>query len=425
MQSEDSAATTWSGPVAEGERIATMDILRGFALLGIFLMNIEFFNRPLQDFSSGLPIAHGIDHLAGWLIYVFVQGKFWVLFSLLFGMGFAVMRDRAAAAGRPFLGLYLRRVLLLAAFGLAHIVLVWVGDILFAYALGALALLVFMNVRGHALWVLGAMFYFGIAALWILIGWAMGFMPPEAAEPMAREMAVYAAEGQAAAAIYGQGSFFEITQLRIADYFGFLFANAVLFQLPMMLGTFLIGTWLVRSGRIQRANEHRRFFAVLGLVGVLLAALFISASLSVGTYFDPSTGFAKAMVAMGLMAMGNMPLSLAYLSAVVLLCTLPNMAKGLSVFAPAGRMALTNYLSQSLICSLVFYGYGLGLFGDLGRAAQVGFVFVVFSAQLLFSHAWMARFSVGPAEALWRAGTYLQRPHWKRTQRLPEVQRGG
>lgn len=413
MQNETTATTSFNGPVAEGERIATMDILRGFALLGIFLMNIEFFNRPLQDFSTGLPLGEGIDHLAGWLIYVFVQGKFWVLFSLLFGMGFAVMRDRAAAAGKPFFGQYLRRTLLLAAFGLTHIVLIWVGDILFAYAMGALLLLAFMNVRGHALWVLGATLYFGMAGFWMLIGWAMGHMPPEAVEPMAREMAAFAAEGQKAAVVYAQGGFAEITQVRITDYFGFLFANAVMFQLPMMVGTFLIGTWLVRSGRIQRAAEFRRFFAVLGVVGAVLASFFIAASVGVGTHFDPSTGYAQSMVAMGLMAIGNLPLSLAYLSAIVLLCTLPSAAKGLSILAPAGRMALTNYLSQSLICSLVFYGYGLGLFGELGRAAQVGFVFAVFAAQVAFSHFWLSRFGVGPLEALWRAGTYLQAPDWK------------
>jgi uncharacterized protein len=413
MQNGTSATTGFNGPVAEGERIATMDILRGFALLGIFLMNIEFFNRPLQDFSNGLPIAEGLDHVAGWLVYVFVQGKFWVLFSLLFGMGFAVMRDRAAAARRPFLGQYLRRTILLAAFGLTHIVLIWVGDVLFAYSLGALVLLAFMNVRGHALWVIGAMMYFGTAALLTLLGWALSFLPPEAAEPMAQQMAAFALEGQKASVIYAQSGFAEITEQRIADYFGFLFANAVIFQLPMMLGTFLIGTWLVRSGRIQRAAEHRRFFAVLGVIGVVFAAVFIAASLSVGTHFDATTGFAQSTVAMGLMVMGNMPLSLAYLSAIVLLCTLPSAAKGLSVLAPAGRMALTNYLSQSLICSLVFYGYGLGLFGELGRAAQVGFVFAVFAAQVAFSHFWLSRFGVGPLEALWRAGTYLQAPDWK------------
>ena len=403
-----------AAPVADGERIATMDILRGVALLGIFLMNIEFFTRPLQSFSGGLPSGEGLDHLAGWLVYVFVQGKFWVLFSLLFGMGFALMHERAQAAGRPFAGLYLRRTVLLGLFGLGHIVLVWVGDILLAYALGALLLMAFMQVRGHWLWVLGVAMYVGMAGLWCLGGFAMSFIPESAMGPVQAEMAAIAAQGDAAAEVYKHGDFAAITAQRIDDYFGFLFTGAVLYQLPMLLGAFLVGTWLLRSGRVREAAANRGFFIKLAVSGLLVGGAFIAASLAIGTSFDPVADFAAATMAMGVMALGNLPLSLAYLSVVVLLCTLPGPARLLAVFAPAGRMALTNYLTQSLVASLLFYGYGLGWFGDVGRAAQVGLVVVVFALQLAFSHWWLARFRYGPMEWLWRAGTYLRVPAFRR-----------
>ena len=117
--------------------------MRGFALLGIFLMNIEYFNRTLSSLGQGMPRGlTGIDWFASWFIAYFVQGKFWTIFSLLFGMGFAVMMTRAEQAGREFKIVYLRRVLALAVFGAAHFVLLWEGDILFSYAVGALMLMI-------------------------------------------------------------------------------------------------------------------------------------------------------------------------------------------------------------------------------------------------------------------------------------------
>ena len=144
-------------PVAEGQRIEALDVVRGFALLGIFLMNIEWFNRPLAAFNEGMPRGlTGADWGASWFIAYFVQGKFWTIFSLLFGMGFAVMLVRAERAGREFTKVYLRRILALAVFGALHFIYVWEGDILFSYAVGALALLIVLYGRARPLLVAGA-----------------------------------------------------------------------------------------------------------------------------------------------------------------------------------------------------------------------------------------------------------------------------
>lgn len=160
-------------PVAASQRIEALDVVRGFALLGIFLMNIEWFNRPLTTFGEGMPRGlTGMDWWASWFIAYFVQGKFWTIFSLLFGMGFAVMLLRAERAGRAFTRLYLRRILALAVFGAAHYLYVWEGDILFSYAVGAFALLIVLYGK----------------ALPILIGCAalagLGFIPD--ADPLFR-----------------------------------------------------------------------------------------------------------------------------------------------------------------------------------------------------------------------------------------------
>ncbi len=129
-------------PVATNQRIEALDVVRGFALLGIFMMNIEFFNRTFSSFNEGiLATTTGIDWAASHFVNYFVAGKFWTIFSLLFGMGFAVMMIRAERTGREFKKVYLRRVLALGVFGAAHYIFGWEGDILFSYAIGALALM--------------------------------------------------------------------------------------------------------------------------------------------------------------------------------------------------------------------------------------------------------------------------------------------
>lgn len=405
-------ATSASSPVTERERLPVMDVLRGFALLGIFLMNIEFFTRPLQFFQGGVVPSSGLDHALGLAIYVLVQGKFWVLFALLFGMGFALMRERAVVAERPFVGLYLRRALLLALFGALHIVFLWVGDILLAYAIAALFLLLCMKLRGNAAWVLGTLIYLLVTGLWLFIGVFLMSVPEHGLEPIRQEMAALVEEGLRAAAVYRDGGFVEIIGQRLAD-FQFLFTGALIFQIPMMLGVFLIGSWLVDSGRLVDPVAHRGFFVKLAIGGLLLGGLGVAASVTVGTQFDLVEDIAESTVALGLMALGNLPLALGYLAIVVLLATGP-LARSLAVLVPAGRMALTLYLMQSVIATFLFYGYGLGLYGELGRTEQVIIVFAVFAVQVAFAHWWLARFRMGPMEWLWRTGIYLQRSPFRR-----------
>lgn len=403
-----------AGPVAEGERIAVLDMLRGFALLGIFLINVEWFARPLQDMIAGVGPGEGLDGQVGALVYLLVQGKFWVLFSLLFGMGFALMHQRAEAAGRPFIGLYLRRSLLLALFGLVHIAFVWTGDVLFTYALASLGLLAFLPVRGPALWLAGLGLYVAVPLLSLLGGLALGLLPASALAPVQEDMRALAAAGQAAAAVYREGDFLAVSAQRWAEYFGWIFPQATLYHLPMALGCFLIGAWLLRSGRLADLSAQRGFFLALAIGGGLAGGALLALGASLGLRFDPVAEFPRASLASGLMMLGNLPLSLAYLALFLLLASLPGPRRLFGLLAPAGRMALTNYLAQTLLCSLVFYGYGLGVFDAMGRTAQLGFVVLVFTAQLLFSHAWLARFRFGPLEWLWRAGTYLRLPPLRR-----------
>lgn len=392
------------------DRLHLMDALRGFALLGILLMNIEFFNRSVHDFMSGIDTSPGASGSAAWIIYVFVQGKFWVLFSLLFGMGFALMQDRLEGSGRPFGRLYFRRTLALMAFGLLHIVLLWPGDILFAYSITALILMAFLQVRGVAVLITGLGLYFGVSALWALLGWAMGFMPEEAKAEMATEMVKGIELGQQSDRIYGSGGFIEISLHRASEYFVVMFQTVLMFQVPMALGVFLLGAWLLRSGRIQNAGAHLRFWLLTLVLGTLVGAFFIRASLGVGVSFDLKTGMGDALLAAGLMALGSLPLSMAYLSAFVLAFESGLGARVLGLLAPAGRMALTHYLLQSLVCGLLFYGYGLGWYGEVDRWGQVQIALLIFAAQVALSPLWLRHFRYGPLEWFWRGLTYGHLP---------------
>ena len=153
-------------PVAAGERIQALDVVRGFALIGIFLMNVEFFNRVMSGIGEGMPLGlTGLDWFASWFVTYFVQGKFWTIFSMLFGMGFAVMLTRAERADRGFIAPYLRRILALAVFGAVHYIFIWQGDILFSYAMAAGALMILLYGKWKPI----------VLALLVLIG--VGFIP--------------------------------------------------------------------------------------------------------------------------------------------------------------------------------------------------------------------------------------------------------
>ena len=217
------------------------------------------------------------------------------------------------------------------------------------------------------------------------------------------------AAAAAAAQVYAQGSYGEVVLQRARD-FGSVAIQGLLMVVPMALGVFMLGAWLVRSGRVHDVAAQRGFYARMAAWTLPLGAVFVALAMAVGSSFDGMRQMGPMMAASGLMMLGSLPLALGYLSLLVLGLGLPGISRVLGWLAPAGRMALTHYLLQSLIASTLFYGYGFGLWGELGRAAQVLLVLVVFAVQALASHWWLARHRFGPMEWLWRWLTYGTRP---------------
>ncbi|HEU0153396.1 MAG TPA: DUF418 domain-containing protein [Arenimonas sp.] len=407
-------------PVAPHERIEAMDVLRGFALLGILLMNIEGMVGPLLGAMTGIdPALSGADRWADALVYVFVQGKFYPLFSLLFGMGFAVMMQRAEAAGRPFLGIYLRRILALLAIGLAHALLVWSGDVLVSYALLAFPLmLLFRRTPVDRLPAWGIAFILAPSLFFLLMGGmvSLAMMSPGGSAEMEKAMAAQGAEMaavlEAQRQAFGAGTWAEGVAQRGEDLVHML--GYLAFFGWQILGLFLLGAWFVRSGAMARPGEFPILYAQLRKVGwpVGLAMVLVSCLIA------PSTDFSRsdlpATAAMGLFNVGGTLMALGYLALIQRGLQSAAAASRLRWLAPAGRMALTNYLLQSLVCTWIFSGWGLGFAGQLPRAWQLPFVLVFFLLQVLLSQAWLARFRIGPMEWLWRSATYLRWPPLRR-----------
>src|SRR4249919_1511232 len=458
---ETPMSTTTFSPVAANERIVTLDVIRGVALLGIT----------------------GLDYWAGWFVHVFVRGKFWTMFSLLFGMGFAVMLTRAELAGRDFFKPYVRRTLALAVFGTLHYILLWAGDILFSYAMGAAFLLVIFHARPNVLMfigaaaiasgaVLGTLTALHVAKLpWppflalgvpvLLLGacaWAvaraplkalrnlglmlylvpcMGLMVFSALSPQAtqaerdrialREAATPAKKAEVRkeiaetakarkehveeianeARVMSRGSYAEAVAWR-AQHFPKQASQDLGFALFFVTGMFLLGAWFVRSGLMANPGAHLDVFGKLAMFGLPLGLGVSVIAAAIATTHIPGQNDALFQFSMGLSLIGNLAACLGYVGVVVLL--FHSRFRGwVAPFAPAGRMALTNYLTQSVVGTLFFYGYGLGHYGT-GRAWQLLFVVVVFAVQLVVSRWWLSRFRYGPMEWLWRSFTYLSLP---------------
>lgn len=461
-------------PVPTNERIHALDIVRGFALIGIFLMNVEWFTRPITFLGSGVdPSLSGIDYAASWGIYTFVQGKFWTLFSLLFGMGFAVMLGRAESADRAFVTPYVRRIIGLFLFGSAHFVVLWTGDILHNYAVTAVLLLLIVTRSWKAWWstlasvaaIGGAMFAFdakfdsmvmtamlllvvalfmffihrgGIARYWkfgvalyslpMVLGLVFFAVKPLLPEKPAKEVAAETAkqdkqlaerivernkEAAEETRIYSQAGYLESVRHRAVQYQADLpdAAGLSVLALPM----FLIGFWFVRAGVVAEWRRHLPLFRRIASWTLPLGLAMTFYSVWSHPSFSPGDGReTSTQIARVLFQWAALPLSIGYFSAVICLLGTDLGSRILSPLRFAGQMALSNYIGATIAGTFFFSGYGLGYWGQVGRAGQVLFVLAVFGTQLVISYFWLKAFRYGPLEWLWRAITYWTLPPMRR-----------
>lgn len=405
-----------NGPVPPGERIHALDVIRGFALLGVLLMNIEYFQRPMQAIMLGFNTEQaGLDHAVAWFSFAFIQGKFYTMFSLLFGLGFVVFLDRALQRGVGAKALFARRLLALALFGAAHAFLIWSGDILLIYGTVGFLLLLFTRTPARRLWKWGvALLLFPVALMWLF---ALGIqvvlsMPDASAEMLAGietgRVALLAdlARGEA---VYTAGTWWEAVQWRVHEWRSLYLGGGFLFFVPLVLGAFLIGAAFGRAGVFSDLAGNQPLFRRMMWVGY---AVGLPGAIVWGMHapgmdtFMPSYGGAALFT---LSIVVNISLCLAYIGTLMVL--LHRGHAWLMRLAPVGRMALTNYLMHSVVFTLVFYGYGFGLYGEYGRAVATLMALALYGFQVWFSGWWLARHRMGPMESVWRTLTYGRGAH--------------
>ncbi len=398
-------------PTSASERIEVLDVLRGFALFGILLVNMIAFGHVMMA-AATLPLDYdtALDRAAGWVIRWLAEGKFYSLFSLLFGLGFTLQMMRAEAKGRRFVPVYLRRSLTLLVIGVLHGVLLWVGDILAIYAVLGVLLLLFRHMRPRNLliWAVVMLLLPSLFMIGANLLLAFARQDPAAATQIeamfAESSAAARAEIERASAIYTTGSFAEITAQRAKELVEMWLTTV--FILPNIFAMFLVGACIGKCGVLADLDGHRTLLARLciwGLgLGLPLNAVYASLIGSL-VRTEPSWPLVIAVFAQ---AVGAPLLALGYMSGLALLWRLSRWQARLRGLAPLGRMALTNYLLQSLIATTIFYGYGLGLFGQTGIAAGVLITIAIYLVNYAVSHWWLGRYRFGPVEWLWRTLTY-------------------
>lgn len=372
---------TPDAPTPPNERLEVIDILRGVALLGIFSVNMLFFSSAAGYFGL---TGSWPGRVNGWLealIRIFAQGAFYSLFSFLFGLGFALQLRR----GRASLPRFRRRLFVLLGIGLVHAVLIWYGDILLTYAAAGFVLTLFAFRRTWVL-VAGALTFFALSS-----GSYLGFLDLGLAgrAPWLNL--------QTFNQTFSAGSYLEVVayQLRMVGREVLNFPSF----LPTVLWLFLLGALAGRTELFSRPNR-RVWFGILAAalpVALIFKGMYAYWFLT-GTYHPFALGFSFAI--------GGPALMFVYLSSLSLLLQRPVWQRRLSGFGAAGRMALSNYLAQSVVCTLLFNGYGLGYFGDLGLVVTLPLVVAIFALQVAFSRVWLAHFRFGPAEWVWRSLTY-------------------
>ncbi|WP_210561950.1 DUF418 domain-containing protein [Psychrosphaera aestuarii] len=500
-------------PVKTQERIVIMDLLRGFALIGILLMNIEWFNRPISELLSFDYSSTGADYASSWLVLVFVQGKFYKLFALLFGMGFAVMLLRAEQVGRPFKAWFTRRMLVLYLIGLAHMAFLWGGDILHDYAVGGMMLLgvvllmrtkrfakrnrpaVYAKIGFYMIFIpltisviAGAVYGTVKDQTEMKVGWqkeqqvilladkliaeskengtfnltqaqydalknsdnseydhaaddissevteqdsnsealtesdsvtdTQELIEPELTNEQLAQKRLEAAQkrdfryAKEAESLLNP-SYLEVTKYRW-DYAVSNLSNSIIFGLGVILPLFLVGYWLVASGKMSNIEKHRTFFKVMCVGGL---AFGIPVSIGAALIMNhPATKGAIEInsVSNSLFYFGQFALCSGYLGAIALLSLKAGFVRWFGWLSPIGKMALTNYIMHSVILSSIFYGYGFAQFGNIPRSEQMLMVVAIIVFQAIVSSLWLRVFNYGPLEWLWRCATYMKLQPMKR-----------
>jgi uncharacterized protein len=394
-----------AAPIAPSGRNTAIDTLRGFGVLGILIMNIQYFSMIQGAYFN--PTAYGdLTGINMWvwiLSHIFADQKFMTVFSILFGAGVIMIVSRIEAGGGSALKIYYRRIIMLILIGLAHAYLLWSGDILVAYGCCGLVVYLFRKARPSRLLIFGMLSISVSTAIYLFFGWSMKFWPPEA--------------------ITGMMEFWkptsEMIQIEIAarqdgwlGQLGYRIPNAIFMQTFVFAiwagwrsgGLMLIGMALYKFGVIT-GERSRKFYAYMAVLGFIVGLPLVSYGIVRNFRADWSIYF-SFFYGIQFNYWGSLFIGMAYIGVIMLICKTVRFKNTVKPLAAVGQMALTNYLFQTLICTTIFNGHGFGLFGEMPRYGQILIVFGIWIIQLIISPIWLSHFRFGPLEWFWRSLTY-------------------
>jgi uncharacterized protein len=404
---------TSSKPVLSGEREVFMDILRGFAIFGILIANLTAGGLgwgPNVDVESPFLLPE-LDKQLDFLYTVFIEGKFYSIFSLLFGWGIALQIKRGENSGTHSTGIVKRRLMFMLLLGTVHM-LIWPGDIVLFYAILGFCLLPLRRFSNKTLLITAI-----ILILSPIILYAAKIIWPWVNEPadIARAAGQYtdqyffgSVEDIDPDAWVQSNSWRDVFLYNISGFFyrfGYLFFVS---RIPKVLGMFLLGYVLGRSDFFKNFYQNKKviyWIIGLGLFIGLPANYFLAYYTSnfASDYYGLKLNGLFQTIAY---ALGVVPLGMAYTGMLMVFFQTQTGKKILSIFAPVGRMAFTNYIMHSLVCQFVFLGPGLGYGGLLGTFYLTVFGILFYFLQILTSTLWLKYMNYGPAEWVWRSLTY-------------------
>ncbi len=388
-------------PVQQTERIVSIDVLRGVALLGILVMNIQSF--AMIDDAYFIPIASpldftGINQLVWIVSRIFADQKFMSIFSMLFGAGVIIMTSRAEEKGRSAIGFHYRRNFILLIIGMLHAYLLWNGDILYTYAMCSFFVFLFRKMKPHWLILMSIVFL----AVPVLLSLESPWIPeiPDQ-ESIQKELSIYRGDwlGQVGFRLF----FVILFQTIIFAFYLFWRVSAMMF----------LGMALYKMGVFSAKRSNKSYLAMLILgagIGIPMIAYDISQAQAVS--WDESYYIS---IVSQFNYVASIFVAFAWIGLVMLFCKSRFFTATKRALAAVGQTALTNYLLHTIICTAIFYGgYGFGLYGKLERWEQSIVVIAIWIVQLVCSSLWLKCFKYGPFEWMWRSLTYWKLQPLKR-----------
>ncbi|XOV81299.1 MAG: DUF418 domain-containing protein [Aestuariibacter sp.] len=393
---------------AKSERFVAMDVLRGFALLGILLLNIQSFAMPSAAYLNPTAFGDlsGVNALVWQVSHLLADQKFMSIFSMLFGAGIILFADNAERKHGSSAALHYRRTFWLLCFGLMHGYLFWYGDILYAYAMSGFLVYLLRRKSTTTLLIVAAVLLIIASGYSLLIGMSLPYFPPEAIAGMKDSWAPDTAELTKEISAF-QGSFIAALEHRAGETFfmqTYVFLTVFIWRASAMM---LIGMALYKSGFFQLSwstSQYRNVALTCLPLGLIIVAVGMTQNTANGFTLEYSMFLGSQFN-----YWGSILVALSYASLIMIVVKKGLFTGAQKRLAAIGKTAFSNYIMHTLICTTVFYGYGLGLFSEIERWQQLLMVFAIWAIQLWLAPLWLKHYQFGPLEWAWRSLTYWQR----------------